>query len=273
MSFTVRSVDADFAASLAWHFAPFRRETIGADPFTVDLYVQEKDEDSDPVPYSYFTASIEKGRNPSIPDLLALAIWDIHQLVPQAAHDFLFLHAGAVVRDGAAVLFPAPMDCGKSSLTLAMLEQGFRYLSDEYGVIDPVTSRAYPMQKRLALDQPSLRWFPDLEDRLHDRRVPPIHQTKRYIRPEDVGASVAAAAPIRWLVFPTPVWDGPPRLVPLPAAEAVERMASSSFNLGRYRDRGAVLLSRVASEARAFQLEGGTPSDRARLLGESLNEA
>jgi hypothetical protein len=270
MSFSVRAVHAEFAAALAWHLAPFRRQTVGADPFTVDLYVAESDQTSDPPQYSFFVASVRKGRNDSIADLLALAVWNVHQLVPQGVRDFLFLHAGAVVRDGGAVLLPAPMDHGKSSLTLALLQQGFGYLSDEYGTLDPITGRAYPLPKRIGLDQDSLRWFGGLEERLQDRQVPPIHQTKRYVRPEDVSARIAGPAEVRWIVFPTPSWDGPPRLVPVPAAEAIEQMAANSFNLDRYLERGVIMLSRVAREAKAFRIEGGTPTERAELLAESL---
>jgi hypothetical protein len=54
------------------------------------------------------------------------------------------------------------------------------------------------------------------------------------------------------------------------SAQAVEEMASTSFNLFRYEDRGVILLSRIAKEAKAFRLEGGTPRERAALLGDQL---
>jgi hypothetical protein len=162
------------------------------------------------------------------------------------------------------------MDSGKSSLTLALLQQGFDYLSDEYGSLDPITGRVYPFQKRIALEQDSLRLFPGLEERLQDRLAPPIHLTKRFVRPEDIDARIGVPANVRWLVFPTAVWEGAPRLIPLTSAAAVEEMAASSFNLDRYHDRGVILLSRIAKGASAFRLEGGSPAERAALLAERL---
>jgi hypothetical protein len=47
-------------------------------------------------------------------------------------------------------------------------------------------------------------------------------------------------------------------------------MARSSFNLFRYKDRGTVVLGRVAQGADAFYLEGGTPRERAAFLVEQL---
>jgi Coenzyme PQQ synthesis protein D (PqqD) len=42
-----------------------------------------------------------------------------------------FLHAGAVRRNGTAVLLPAPSGCGKSTLVGFLASQGFDYLSDD----------------------------------------------------------------------------------------------------------------------------------------------
>jgi hypothetical protein len=43
-------------------------------------------------------------------------------------------------------------------------------------------------------------------------------------------------------------------------------MARYSFNLYRYEARGVVLLSRVAADAEAFELAGGSVQERAEIL-------
>ncbi len=123
----------------------------------------------------------------------------------------------------------------------------------------------------MSLDAETLRFFPELEERLEDRRGLSAELEQRFVRAEDVGA-VLSQGPLEvgWIVFPTSSWEGPPRLSPIPAAEAVGRMAERAFNLYLYGERGAVLLSRVASKAQAFELEGGTPRERAELLAERL---
>jgi hypothetical protein len=187
--------------------------------------------------------------------------------VPEKTRDFLLLHAGAVNRDGASMLIPAEAGVGKSSLVAGLLNLGFRYLSDEAGVIDPVTGHAYPFPKHLSLDMGTVRLFPGLEDRLQDRGTPLSDRLEgRFVRPEDLAAEVGAPAAIRWLIFPTPERDGPPRLTPIPTSEAATRMARYSFNLYRYEARGVVLLSRVAADAEAFELTGGSVRERAELL-------
>lgn len=270
VAFIARSADPDFAAALRWHLAPFRRRDSQPHAFPIDLFVGEGDRDADPRPYSFFILNRLQYRDHRMADVLAHALWAVHGLVPKRAREFLFLHAGAASRDGQAVLVPAPMEYGKSTLVLSLLLQGFDYLSDELGVLDPVTARALPFPKRITLDQDSLRFFPGLGDRLADRIGLSAQLSHRYVRPEDVGVKAGVPVPVRWLVFPTLDWNGPPRLTSLPRAEAVEKMASHCFNLYRHKDRGVLLLARLAKEAQAFRLDGGSPRERAALLAEEL---
>jgi len=269
-SYTVRSVDAAFAAALAWHLAPFRRASGDQHAVFVDLFVEEEDEGLQPAPRSLYRGSLLRFKHPRLEKLVGHAVWDLHATVPKVSRDYLFLHAGSVARDGHALVMPAAMDAGKSSLVVALLELGFGYLSDELGAIDPVTGRACPFPKRISLDDDALRHFPGLGDALVDPREAGVSLPQRFLRPEDVGAAVAEAAPPRWIVFLGTERSGPPRLEPVSRADAVRRMAANCFNLYRYQERGVVLLTRVGHEAEAFELRGGTPRERAALLAERL---
>jgi hypothetical protein len=231
------------------------------------MFVLDEDAEGDTPMYSYFRGDELKVKSRHLDRILAHAVWDIPASVPEKTRDFVLLHAGAVSRHGSSMLIPAEAGVGKSSLVAGLLELGFHYLSDEAGVIDPVTRHAYPFPKRLSLDVETVRLFPGLEDRLQDRSTPLSDRLEdRFVRPEDLGAEVGTPAAIRWLIFPTPERDGPPRLTPIPSSEAATRMARYSFNLYRYEARGVVLLSRVAVQAEAFELAGGSVQERAELL-------
>jgi hypothetical protein len=191
--------------------------------------------------------------------------------VPGKTRDYLLLHAGGVTRNGGAALIAASAEVGKSSLVAGLLGAGFDYLSDELGVIDPVTERAYPFPKRLSLAPATLDLLPGLPAGLSDRAGEFEGRDVRSLRAEDLGADVAEPEPVRWLVFPSLDREGSPRLSPLPRAEAVRRMAELSFNLYRYDERGLVLLSRIAERATAFALDGGSIVERTQLLAERLS--
>ncbi len=198
------------------------------------------------------------------------ALWDIHAAVPRNTRDFVNLHAGVVSRGGGALVLPATMEVGKSTMAVALMAKGFDYLSDEVGAIDPITTRVYPFPKRISLEAETLAFFPGLMDRLEDRQGLTGRLAARFVRPEDLDARFGGPAPVRWIVFPEADRKGTPRLEPIPRAQAVERMAEHCFNLYRYAERGVVLLSRVAQGAEAFSLTGGNPQERAELLAERL---
>lgn len=270
MGFTLRSSDMDFARAMRWHLEPFRLSRQVPHMFPVDLFIDEEDREKRPPPYSLFVATSFEFSHPALIDVLQHAVWAINRAVQTRVRDYLLLHSGVVARGGKVALLPAAMESGKSCLVLALLQQGFDYLSDEFGAIDPVTDKAFPVPKRISLGWQSLSLFPGLEERLGDRAGLSHSLPTRFVRPEEVDAAVGTEGEVAWLVFPTRTFEGPPRLVPLTAAEAVKAMAECSFNLFRYQERGVILLSRIAKEAKAFRLEGGTPQARAELMAEKL---
>lgn len=262
----VRSTDSGLAEALRWHLAPFRRPTPARRRFVAWFYPEDG---ADPGDLQYVRNGDRKRVGPPA-DLLNYAVWDLHALVAKRTRDFLLLHAGAVERDGSAVILPAPPESGKSSTTIALLEAGFGYLSDELGAIDPVTGRVYPYPKRIWVTEGSFELFPDLEGRLHDRDGLSGQLVKRYVRPEDLGAPVGRAGPVRLVVFPTAYHHGAPRLTRLGKAEAVHRLVANAFNLPIYGERGLERLAQIGREAPAYRLDGGTPRERAAAILELL---
>jgi hypothetical protein len=259
-----RSTSGRFGEELAWHLEPFHLPDRGLRAVTASLY-ESPDERANWRFVADTTADLS-----TLWGALDYALRDIHQMAPKRSRDFLSIHAGAATRDGGAVIMPAGMDVGKSSITAALVQRGFGYLSDEVAAIDPMSGRAYPFPKRMWLDEATLRYFPGLAERLDDRRELTAQLDRRFVRPEDVEGSVGREAPVRWIVFPTTDREGPPRLEPVARAAAVERLAQNAFNLYRYAERGVVLLTRVVTGAQAFELSGGTPPERAELIRERL---
>ena len=69
----------------------------------------------------------------------------IREHIATEAPDHVFVHAGAVAVDGAAVLFPGSSFSGKSTLTAALVRAGATYMSDEFAVLDAAGGAiAYP---------------------------------------------------------------------------------------------------------------------------------
>ncbi len=74
----------------------------------------------------------------------------LHGQVAAQARGWLFVHAGVVGWNGAAVVIPGRTFSGKSSLVAALVRAGATYLSDEYAVFD-ADGRVHPYAKSLSL--------------------------------------------------------------------------------------------------------------------------
>jgi SAM-dependent methyltransferase len=61
--------------------------------------------------------------------------------------DKILLHAGAVEKDGEAVILPAGSGVGKTTMTLYFSKLGYKYLADDWVIIDK--NKAYPFFKTM----------------------------------------------------------------------------------------------------------------------------
>lgn len=74
----------------------------------------------------------------------------LHFHVAVAARARLFVHAGVVGWNGAAIVLPGRTHAGKSSLVAALVRAGAAYYSDEYAVLDD-EGLVYPFARALGI--------------------------------------------------------------------------------------------------------------------------
>lgn len=185
---------------------------------------------------------------------VALAVWHANQLVSTESTRLLQVHASAVVIDGSAVVLPAVMNSGKSTLAAALVASGAGYLTDEAVALDPDTGSILPYPKAITLDPGSWPLFPDLEPPVQ-RSLPQLAHAKWYVDPASIrpGASAPPTAPSA-LVFPTydPTRAG--ALEPLNPVDAAAELARHCFNLRALGRAGVDLVARLATTLPAATL-------------------
>ena len=64
---------------------------------------------------------------------------------------FLLLHAATVERDGRALILTGESGSGKSTLSALLMTKGWRFLGDEFALIDPLTGLAHPFPRPISL--------------------------------------------------------------------------------------------------------------------------
>lgn len=174
----------------------------------------------------------------------------------------LLLHAAMLVREGRALLLPAPPGSGKTCLSLALARRGFAYVSDETVLLsgDPLRARGVPVCA--TVKEPArelvLPLYPDLDWLPVHRRVDGRHC--RYLPPPSAGSAAQVPEPkeVGWLVFPHYRAGADVTLEPLAPVDALAALLGECTAIGTELDSD--LVRRLVDWLRhlpAFRLEFG----------------
>lgn len=181
---------------------------------------------------------------------LPLLEWGANWIVAQRLNDLLLLHAGAVERDGLALLLPAVPGSGKSTLTAALAQRGWRLLSDEFGAFDPVAGVFRAMLKPVTLKNTSIEVIRNFAP---DAVFGPVFPKTRKGRVTHVAANMASVQrrheTARPGAFVLPQWQAgsPTRWKPLAEHVLFPALSFNAFNynlLGEAGFRAAIALMR-----------------------------
>jgi HprK-related kinase A len=69
---------------------------------------------------------------------------------------FLLLHAASVEKDGKALIITGESGAGKSTLSALLGSHGWRFMGDEFALIDPTSGFAYPFPRPISLKNESV---------------------------------------------------------------------------------------------------------------------
>lgn len=184
---------------------------------------------------------------------------------------FVSFHAGVVDGPKGAILMSAESGGGKSTLTAALMEQGFRLLSDEFALLglDEPVLHSYPRPVSLKNESiPIVRsiagadWVSDvIED------SPKGDIAYRRARPEDIDAACRVAAP-KLILFPSFEPGLSPMSQKLDPAEAIMRLIPASTNYSLLAEPAYRALVRLARETEAYEVSYGSLDDSLRLINE-----
>jgi HprK-related kinase A len=168
---------------------------------------------------------------------------------------YLLLHASVVERDGKALLMSGISGAGKSTLSALLSARGWRFMGDEFALIDPETGllHAFPRLvslKNAAIDVvtsalPAARFGPLLAGT-------PKGDIRHLVPDASAVATMDVPVPPALLLFPSYGFDADERVVPL--SETFVRLTQASTNYVALGERGFGALTRLvkAVPARAI---------------------
>lgn len=198
--------------------------------------------------------------------------WGLNWCMAIRPLGYLAIHAAVVARGGDAILLPGFPGAGKSTLcsSLVFLD-GWRLLSDELALLDPVSGNLHPHPRPINLKNDSIgivSSFPGarLGPHYFDTRkgtvamaAPPIDSIKSAEQP----------ARCRQVIFPTFVTGEDNWCEEISKAESFALIAEQSFNRDRMGESGFKALCNMLNEAKCYQI-GYRSTDEALIMINSI---
>ncbi len=144
---------------------------------------------------------------------------------------YLLLHASAVERDGRALLMTGHSGAGKSTLAAMLGERGWRFMGDEFALLDPDTGRLHAFPRLVSLKNAAIA---AMEAEVSPDRFGPLLSGTpkgdiRHLRPNRA-ALAAMDVPARpaLILFPRYGFEAADR--PVGGSEAFVRLTQASTN-------------------------------------------
>jgi len=186
-----------------------------------------------------------------------------------------FLHAAALESpEQQGYLFVANAYSGKTSITLGLLQQGFRYLSDDTVFLrrTPAGIEVLPWARVFHVPNELSRIYPELS-LLAERPAAVPNHPKKEVRAEECYPDRQTLRLLNpaWLFFPSLTAEPSSRLQPLSSGEALPLLLPQSLAVMFDREHAAdhlQALKLLLASARSFRLFSGTDikANPARLV-------
>ena len=195
--------------------------------------------------------------------------WSMNWCLASRLHRFFMIHAAVVARDDQAIILPAWSGSGKSTLCAALMQRGWRLLSDEFCLLNLDDGKVHPVPRPIPLKNAAIAAFkafaPDAT------MGPTFFQTRKgdiaHLRPTPSAfAQIRNSATPAWVVLPRYQADEVTRLEPVDAGRAMLLMSANSFNFNLLGSPAFDALSRLMKTVSCHRINYSDLNDAVAAL-------
>jgi len=182
--------------------------------------------------------------------------WGINWCVAAHSHNFLIIHAAVIERNGKAIILPAPPGAGKSTLCAALINRGWRLLSDELALYDMAERLVYGMARPVNLKNASIDIVSTfVPDAVMTAVVPDTTKgTVALMRPPQESVfRIAEPAEPAMIVLPNYKYGADPLLEPYAKAQTFMLIADQSFNYSVHGRAGFDAVGELVEHCRCLR--------------------
>ena len=181
--------------------------------------------------------------------------WGLNWCISGYSHQFLIIHAAVIEKQGKALILPGTPGSGKSTLCAALINKGWRLLSDELALVDRQSGLITPVPRPVSLKNQSIDLIADTFP--NNEFSPVVHDTLKgsvaLMRPPTESILRAAEVALPCLVvFPKYQCQSVMKLTTLPKAEAFMKLADLSFNYDVLGGEGFNTLVNLVERCRTY---------------------
>jgi HprK-related kinase A len=160
---------------------------------------------------------------------------------------YLLLHAAALARDDRALILTGESGAGKSTLSALAGEGNWRFLGDEFALVDPVSGLLQPFPRAVSLKNAAIDLFADQPGRLGPVQASTPKGTIRHLRPKQQ-AIAQMDMPARPAAILFPRYGFAADVRPVGKEEAFVRLTQASTNYAWLGEAGFMALSQLVRE-------------------------
>lgn len=189
---------------------------------------------------------------------LPMIEWGLNWCITAYSQHVLVLHAASVARDNQAIIMPAPPGSGKSTLCAALVNRGWRLLSDELTIIRLDTGEITGLARPVNLKNNSIEVIRNFAPNAF--LTNPIHDTTKgtvaLMAPsaESVRDVDHAATPA-WIILPRYKTGGLTTLTPMQTGAAFLQIADNAMNYHVLGRKGFEAVGQLVDRCQHFNFE------------------
>ena len=181
--------------------------------------------------------------------------WGLNWCASNHAHQYVISHAAVVEKNGRALIMPGTPGSGKSTLCAALIQRGWRLLSDELTLVSLDTLEIVPMCRPVSLKNESIQIIQDFEKTvtMGHASYDTSKGTVAHMRAPTTSVlrSQETAVPA-WVVFPKYEPGVAAQLDEHPKASACMKIAENTFNYSMLGLRGFQTVSDLIDQCACY---------------------